>query len=232
MFLEVEKGRADYGVVPVENSTEGVVNHTLDMFMESDLMICAARQEPISHYLLSSSGDIKKIKRIFSHRQALAQCRRWLETRLPHADVQESVSTADAASQASLDGSAAAVASLLAAKLYHLKVVAPQIEDFQENFTRFLIIGRKSPARSGKDKTSLLLSIKDRIGALNDILQVFKNHNINLTKIESRPTKKKAWQYIFFVDILGHSEDPSVQALLVNLRQHCLDMKILGSYPI
>jgi chorismate mutase/prephenate dehydratase len=218
-------------VVPIENSTEGVVNHTLDMFMESNLVICAEREEPISHYLLSSSGQLSKIKKIFSHPQALAQCRKWIESRLAKVEIQESASTADAACQASLDGSAAAIASCLAAKLYHLKVVAPRIEDFQENFTRFLIIGKHSPGPSTKDKTSILFSITDRIGALNDILLVFKRFRINLTKIESRPTKKKAWEYIFFVDFLGHSTEPAVQSALSELKKYCLYMKILGSYP-
>lgn len=231
VFEEVEKGRADYGVVPIENSTEGVVNHTLDMFMESDLVICAEREEPISHYLLSVSGELSKIKKVYSHPQALAQCRKWLESRLPKAEIIESASTADAACQASLEGTAAAIASPLAAKLYHLKVVAPKIEDFQKNFTRFLVIGKHSPERTGKDKTSILFSIKDRVGALNDILLIFKEHGINLTKIESRPTKKKAWEYIFFVDFLGHILDAKVQAVLSELKKNCLSVKILGSYP-
>lgn len=231
VFVEVEKNRADYGVVPIENSTEGVVNHTLDMFVESDLMICAEREEKIAHYLLSPSGQISKIKRVYSHPQALAQCRRWLESHLPNVEVHESASTADAACQASLDPTASAIASLLASKLYHLKVAAPQIEDYEENFTRFLIVGKQSPPPSGKDKTSVLLSIKDRVGALNDILGVFKSFNINLTKIESRPTKKKAWEYLFFVDFLGHLKDVPVQKALSELKKSCLYLKILGSYP-
>jgi len=231
VFAEVERNRADYGVVPIENSTEGVVNHTLDMFMDSELVICAEREESISHYLLSPSGLLSKIKRIYSHRQALAQCRNWVESHLPNVEIHESASTADAACQASLDGSAGAIASPLAAKLYNLKILSPRIEDFQENFTRFLIIGKKSPVRSGRDKTSILFFIKDKVGALNDILLIFKEHGINLTKIESRPTKKKAWQYIFFVDFLGHFEEPTFKSALNELKQHCLQIKILGSYP-
>jgi chorismate mutase / prephenate dehydratase len=229
--MEVEKSRAEYGVVPVENSTEGMVNHTLDMFVESDLVICAEREEPISHYLLSASGQASKIKRVYSHPQALAQCRRWIEGHLPNVEVHESASTSEAALQSSLDGSAAAIASFLASKLYNLKVVAPNIEDFDQNFTRFLVIGKNLPARCGKDKTSVLLSIKDRVGALNDILLVFKKYNVNLTKIESRPTKKKAWEYLFFVDFLGHVSEPPVQKLLEELKRSCLSIKILGSYP-
>ena len=230
-FVEVEKNRADYGVVPIENSTEGVVNHTLDMFVESDLVICAEREEPISHYLLSASGKIAKVKRVYSHPQALAQCRRYLESHLPNVEIHESRSTADAACQASLDGSAAAIASPLAAKLYHLKIVAPGIEDYEENFTRFLIVGKKSPPPSGKDKTSILLSIKDKVGALNEILGIFKNFEINLTKIESRPTKKKAWEYLFFVDFLGHFKEEKIEKALAELKKVCLSLKVLGSYP-
>ena len=231
VFVEVEKGRADYGGGPIENSTEGVVNHTLDMFMNSDLKICAEREEPISHHLLSPSGQVSRIKRVHSHPQALAQCRNWLQSHLPKVEVHESASTADAALQASLDASAAAIASPLAARLYHLKTAAAGIEDYSENATRFLVIGRHAPEKSGKDKTSILLSIKDRVGALNDILAVFKDHGLNLTKIESRPTKRKAWEYIFFVDFVGHTTDPQVSRALQDLRRTCLSVKILGSYP-
>lgn len=231
VFDEVQKGRADYGVVPIENSTEGVVNHTLDMFVESDLAICAEREEAISHYLLSPSGQISKIKKVYSFPQALAQCRHWIQSHLPKAEICESASTADAACQASLDANAAAIASFLAAKIYHLKVAAPHIEDFQENYTRFLVIGKHFPAPTGKDKTSILFSIKDKVGALNDILLIFKQFDINLTKIESRPSKKKAWEYIFFVDFLGHCTDPHIQKALEALKPSCLSIKILGSYP-
>lgn len=231
VFSDVRKGRADYGVVPIENSTEGVVNHTLDMFVNSDLAICAEREEPISHFLLSTSGQLSKVKRLYSHPQPLGQCRRWLESHLPHVEVHEAASTADAATQASLDASAAAIASELAGKLYHLKTVAEGIEDYEENYTRFLIIGKHFPKPSGKDKTSILMSIKDRVGALNDILAVFKEYGINLTKIESRPTKKKAWEYLFFVDFLGHSSEPRVQKATEELKKSCLALKVLGSYP-
>ena len=231
VFVEVEKNRADYGVVPIENSTEGVVNHTLDMFVKSDLVICAEREEAISHYLLSSSGQILKIKRLYSHPQALAQCRRWIESHLTGVEVHESLSTADAACQASLDASAAAIASPLAAKLYHLEVAAPNIEDYEENYTRFLVIGKHFPAPSGKDKTSILISIKDKVGALDDILVTFKRFSLNLTKIESRPTKKKAWEYLFFIDFSGHSKDPMVEKALFELKKSSLYLKILGSYP-
>jgi len=231
VFAEVEKGRADYGVVPIENSTEGVVNHTLDMFIESDLKICAETLLEILHCLLSQSDDLQKIKRIYSHPQAFAQCRNWLEDHLPNAELVETASTAEAAQRVKKERTAAAIASDLASELYGLKIVASRIEDRSDNFTRFLVISRDFPPSSGVDKTSILFSIKDRVGALHDMLVPFKKHNINLTKIESRPTKKKAWEYIFFVDFVGHLTEENVQKALSELEEQCLYLKILGSYP-
>jgi chorismate mutase / prephenate dehydratase len=233
VFDDVEKGRADYGVVPIENSTEGVVNHTLDMFLESDLVICAEREDPIGHDLLGSMDSLKKVKAVVSHPQALAQCRRWLESHLPGVAIKEAASTADAAAQAALHGDAAAIASPLAAELYHLKTLAPRIQDAKNNRTRFLIIGRQAPRASttGRDKTSLLLSVKDRVGALHELLGVFKTQGLNLTKIESRPTKKKAWEYVFFIDLKGHLSEPVVKRALEAIAPCCLHMKVLGSYP-
>jgi chorismate mutase/prephenate dehydratase len=231
VFDDVEKGRADYGVVPIENSTEGVVNHTLDMFMESDLLICAEREDPIAHCLLASQESLKKIKAIYSHPQALAQCRRWLEAHLRGVPVHEAASTADAAAHAALDAHAAAVASPLAAEIYHLKILASHIQDARHNVTRFLIIGRKMASPSGRDKTSLLISVKDRVGALHDLLTAFKEAGLNLTKIESRPTKKKAWEYVFFIDLQGHGADEPVKKTLEKLEKQCAFLKVLGSYP-
>jgi chorismate mutase/prephenate dehydratase len=172
-----------------------------------------------------------KIKHVYSKDQALAQCRKWLESHLPNVELHDSASTSLAAVQASLDATAAAIASPLAGKLHNLKVVAPNIEDFDENYTRFLVIGRKFPAKSARDKTSVMLSIKDRVGALNDILMVFKSFGLNLTKIESRPSKKKAWEYIFFVDFLGHADDANIQKALKEVLKSCVFLKVLGSYP-
>jgi chorismate mutase/prephenate dehydratase len=231
VFHEVERKRATYGVVPIENSTEGVVNHTLDMFLESDLKIIAERGESISQNLLSVSGKLKDVKSVYSHTQALAQCRKWLDTHLPGVALHSSASTSDAAVHATLDGSSAAIASLLAAQIYHLKPVALNIEDSADNATRFLVIGHNSPAPTGRDKTSIMMSIKDRVGALYDILQPFRQTGVNLTKIESRPTKKKAWQYVFFVDFTGHQNDPTVKAALKGLEKQTVSLKILGSYP-
>jgi chorismate mutase/prephenate dehydratase len=231
VFFEVERKRADFGVVPVENSTEGVVNHTLDMFLESDLKIVAERGEQISQNLLSVSGKLKDVKAVYSHTQALAQCRKWLDTHLPGIPVHAAASTSDAAVHATLDGTSAAIASVLAAQMYHLKPIALNIEDSPDNATRFLVIGHNSPARTGRDKTSIMMSIKDRVGALYDILQPFRQTDVNLTKIESRPTKKKAWQYVFFVDFKGHQNDAAVKAALGALEKQTVSLKILGSYP-
>jgi chorismate mutase/prephenate dehydratase len=233
VFKEVEKSRADYGVVPIENSTEGVVNHTLDMFIESDIKICAEINLSIGHCLLTGK-EVKKlsdIKYIYSHRQALAQCRNWLETHLPAVKISEFASTAVAAQMVKKTKSTAAVASQLAAELYGLNIIAKNIEDLKENYTRFLVIGQKFAQKSGHDKTSVMFSVKDRVGALHDMLVPFKTYNINLTKIESRPTKKKAWEYIFFVDFMGHIEDKTIQKALNKLEEQCIFMKVLGSYP-
>jgi chorismate mutase/prephenate dehydratase len=231
VFSEVERKRAEYGVVPIENSTEGMVNHTLDMFMGSDLVITSEREERIHQNLFSISGQLKGIKTVYSHPQALAQCRKWLELHLPKATVVEAASTSDAAVKATMDPSSAAISSLLAGQIYHLKPVSLNIEDAPDNTTRFLVIGHHSSEPTGKDKTSIFLAIKDKVGALHDMLNAFKNSGINLTKIESRPTKKKKWEYLFFVDFIGHQADKNVQKALTLVRRQCTHLKILGSYP-
>lgn len=231
VFAEVEKGNVDYGVVPIENSSEGVVSHTLDMFVESNLKICGEILLEVSHSLLSRSGDLRKVKKIYSHPHAFAQSRKWLEANLPRVPCFEASSTAAAAKLATKDGTAAAIASELAANLYKLKVISRKIEDTPCNFTRFLIIGQKPTAPTSRDKTSLMFSIKDRVGALYRILEPFAKYQINLTKIESRPSKTKAWEYIFYLDIEGHMADEPVKAALALLREECLFLKVLGSYP-
>lgn len=233
VFSEVEKGRADYGVVPIENSTEGVVNHTLDMFIESNLSICAERELPIWHYLLGREADYKKgnVRTLYSHYQALAQCRQWVEDHLHAARVVESASTAEAARTASKTPHSVAIASRLAAELYGLDVLESRIEDATHNFTRFLVVGTAEPQPTGRDKTSVMFSVKDKVGALHDILVPFKRHRLNMTKIESRPTRQRAWEYIFFVDFLGHRSDARVQKALQDLERSCAFLKILGSYP-
>lgn len=231
VFNEVERGRAHFGVVPIENSTEGVVNHTLDMFIDSTLVIYGEVLQEISHHLLSKAERVEDIKKIYSHPHAIAQCRNWLENNLPHVPLAEVASTARAAELCGDDPSAAAIASELAAQLYGLKVLRSRIEDNTNNFTRFLVLAQKAPERTGKDKTSVMLSVKDKVGALYDLLRPFASHGLNMTKIESRPSRRKAWEYLFFVDIEGHVDEDRVKKALEEIKGRCLFMKILGSYP-
>ena len=231
VFEEVGKGRAKYGVVPVENSTEGMVSHTLDMFMESDLKINAEVLLEIHHYLLSRTGRVEDIKKVYSHPQPIAQCRDWLAENLPNIPVVDVASTAVAAQIVSEDYTAAAIASELAASMYDLKIVRERIEDQVNNFTRFLVIGKKLTEISGDDKTSLMFSVKDEVGILYRMLEPFAKRGINLSKIESRPLKKKAWEYIFFLDLMGHIADPVIAEAVQELKQCCQFVKVLGSYP-
>ena len=232
VFSEVERGRVEYGVVPIENSTEGVVNHTLDLFMDSSLKIVGEVSQEVSHHLMNQSGKMDDVKHLYSHPHAIAQCRTWLENKLPHVPVTEVSSTARAAETCLEDPSAVAIASDLAAQLYGLQIIQRRIEDNINNFTRFLVISPKSLGRTSRDKTSIMFAIKDQVGALHEMLLPFSEHQINLTKIESRPSKKKAWEYIFFVDLIGHAEEKMVQKVLESLRKQCLFLKVLGSYPV
>lgn len=232
VFEEVERGRAHYGVVPVENSTEGVVNHTLDMFIGSELQVIAEVLLEISHDLLSRSGQLDRINKVVSHPQALAQCRRWLEENLPEIPLVDVASTAAAAQMAAEDDTAAAIASHAAASQYGIQVAKAKIEDNPNNYTRFLVIGRKVPERSGHDKTSLMFSVKDEPGILYRMLEPFSKRQINLAKIESRPMKQKAWEYIFFLDLEGHVSDKPVAEAIEELRGCCHFLKVLGSYPL
>ena len=231
VFAEVERGRADVGVVPIENSTEGAVNHTLDGLIDSELLISGEIQLEIHHSLLSRARDLGEVKEVLSHPQALAQCREWLDRNLPHAQVVEVVSTSVAAERAVEDPTVAAIASELAGELCRLAVLRERIEDYAHNVTRFLVIGRSPAGPTGRDKTSLLLSIRDEVGALYRILEPFATARCNLTKIESRPTRRRPWEYVFFVDFEGHQADPVVQGVLAALRERCLFVKVLGSYP-
>lgn len=232
VYAEVEKGRCDYGVVPIENSIEGAVNHTLDMFIDSDLKICSEVYLEISHNLLSSQSDRAKIKRIYSNPQVFGQCRIWLESNLPKVQLIEVSSTARAAEIASSQKACACIASELAAKKYKLKTLYKSIEDSLHNVTRFLVIGKADIRPTGEDKTSLMFSVKDKAGALHDMLTPFKKNGINLTKIESRPSKVRPWEYYFFVDLEGHSQEAKVQRAMAELKKVCSYMKILGSYPV
>jgi chorismate mutase/prephenate dehydratase len=231
VFEEVLRGRAPYGVVPVENSNEGVVSHTLDMFMRSDLQINAEVLLEVQHDLLSLNGRMEDIRKIASHPQALAQCRQWLEENLPDIPQHDVASTALAAQMASEDGSVAAIAGEIAATLYGLQTVKKKIEDNPNNFTRFLVIGQNVPEPSGRDKTSVMFSVKDQPGILYHMLAPFSRRNINLCKIESRPMKRKAWEYVFFLDMEGHIEESQVGEAIEELRLCCETLRVLGSYP-
>ncbi len=231
VFETVEAGEADYGVVPIENSNEGIVNYTLDMFIDFGLNIFSEILLTVKHNLLSKTSERVSIKKIYSHPHATAQCRLWLESNMLGVPIFDSPSTAEAASLASLEEGAAAIASDVAAKIYNLNFIEKQIEDNKNNITRFLVISGKSHPKTGNDKTSIMFTLKDEPSALHSILSPFKKFRINLTKIESRPSKKKVWDYIFFVDLEGHIEDKKVNKALNDVKKHCLYMKVLGSYP-
>jgi chorismate mutase/prephenate dehydratase len=230
VFEEVARGRADHGVVPVENSTEGVVSSTLDMFVDSDLKIVSQIIMPIQHCLVGL-GKRSSIKKLYSHPQALAQCRLWLQNHLPHVEIIETSSTTRAAELAAENQGAAAIASSLAAARYNLLVIDASIQDNSSNATRFLVLGRQSPPPTGHDRTSLLISIMDRVGALHSMLAPFRRFDINLTKIESRPSKRKAWAYFFFIDLDGHINERRVARAIEYVERHCNFVKVLGSYP-
>jgi chorismate mutase/prephenate dehydratase len=232
VFAEVESGSADYGVVPIENSTEGAVFHSMDMLVESDLYICSQVYLPIEHCLISQS-PLDQITEVRSKDQALGQCRDWLRTKLPNANLVDVVSTAEAVCTAKEDTTVAAVASELSAQRYGVPIQARSIQDRDDNVTRFLVIGktRAKPLGDGRDKTSLVISLKDEPGALEKTLRPFASRGINLSKIESRPSRKKAWDYLFFIDFIGHYEDELTQAALAELEEHCSFVKWLGSYP-
>ncbi|MBI5872950.1 MAG: prephenate dehydratase [Candidatus Omnitrophica bacterium] len=231
VFSEVEKDNADYGVVPIENSIEGAISHTLDMLVDSDLKICSQIMLDISHNLLARCAK-KDIRRIYSNPQVFGQCRLWLESNLPQAKLIEVSSTTRAAQIALTEKNSACIASLLAAKVYGLKIVASDIEDSPHNITRFLVIGKFEAQATKYDKTSIVFSIKDKVGALHDMLVPFKKYRINLTKIESRPSKRRAWDYFFFVDLIGHVADKNVKKALDELEEKCKFLKVLGSYPL
>jgi chorismate mutase/prephenate dehydratase len=235
IFTEVGKRRADYGVVPVENSTEGVVTHTLDMFVESNLRIVAQIVLPIQ-YCLAGQARLKDIQRLYVHPQALAQCRLWVQRNLPKAEILETSSNARSAECAShpdieLRGKVAAITGLLAAEKYDLKIIERDIQDIGDNATRFLVLGRQCGPATGRDRTSLMFSIADKVGALYHALAPFRRFRLNMTRIESRPSKRKAWEYFFFVDCDGHYTDPKVAKAIAALEQACNFVKVLGSYP-
>jgi chorismate mutase/prephenate dehydratase len=231
VFTEIEKGLADLGVVPIENSTEGVVNSTLDVFMDSELTISAEIVSEVSQCLLTRTGTLEEVQKVYSHPQALAQCRRWLSSNLPKAALIEVASTALAARLTKDDPVAAAVASELAGQLYDLRVAKHKIEDELHNLTRFLVIGREPAPPSGRDKTTVLFSVKDEVGVLFHVLQPLAETGINLSRIESRPSRRRLWDYVFFIDLDGHISDPAVKSAVSALQKNCELVKVLGSYP-
>jgi chorismate mutase/prephenate dehydratase len=238
VFAEVSRNRADYGVVPVENTTEGVVTHTLDMFVDSDLKIVSQIVLPIQ-YCLAANCRLEGIRRLYAHPQALGQCRSWVQKNLPQAEIFETSSNARSAElvahpparTARPHRNVAAITGMLAAEKYGLRVLEQDIQDNAANATRFLVLGRQCSPPTGDDRTSLLVSITDKVGALHGALAAFRRYRINMTKIESRPSKRKAWEYFFFIDLDGHVEDRKVARAIRLFGRHCNFVKVLGSYP-
>lgn len=231
VFREVESGAAEFGVVPVENSTEGVITHTLDSFLNSPLLICGEAELRIHHNLMSKNTEIDEIKEIFSHQQSFAQCREWLDRTMPGIKRTAVSSNAEAARMADVTPNSGAVAGQIASDLYGLKILAKNIEDEPDNSTRFLVIGRLAAPATGNDKTSLLLSTGNQPGALYHILAPFSENGVSLTKIESRPSRRGSWNYVFFVDFDGHQKAKNVEKALEGVRKQVSLLKILGSYP-
>jgi len=231
VFREVESGSAHFGVVPVENSTEGVVTHTLDRFMLSPLQICGEVQLRIHHHLLAAQGDMASISRVYSHQQSFAQCREWLDGHLPQAERITVSSNAEAARRAAAEPSTAAIAGDAAAELYQLNVLAANIEDEPDNTTRFLVIGHDGVPPCGNDKTSLMVSGPNRPGLLHELLTPLSTHGISMTRLESRPSRRGIWDYVFFIDIEGHQADANVAQALKEMEQKASVVKVLGSYP-
>lgn len=231
VFHAVETGAANYGIVPVENSTEGMVTHTLDRFINSPLKINGEVSLRIHHYLLSKSTELADVKEVYAHPQALAQCRKWLAEHLPECTLVAVNSNSEAAKIVANQESAAAIAANRAAEIYDLSVVASNIEDEADNTTRFLVIGNQDVGPSGMDKTALLVSTKNKPGALQILLKPLADSGISMTRIESRPSRKGVWEYVFFIDIEGHCQDKAVAEALVLLEQESSMCRVLGSYP-
>jgi chorismate mutase / prephenate dehydratase len=233
VFHEVEAGNADFGVVPIENSTEGTVNHTLDRFLTSPLKICGEVELRICHHLMGTMSSLPRIVRVCSHPQSLAQCRQWLEENLPGVEQVPVSSNAEGARRARDEKGSAAIAGETAAEVYGLTVLAAQIEDRADNTTRFLVLGRKLFTPSGEDRTTLLLSVgrTDAPGALYRLLEPLARHKVSLTRIESRPSRRRKWDYVFFIDLEGHADEAHVARALAALRKRASLFRLLGSYP-
>jgi chorismate mutase/prephenate dehydratase len=232
VFQEVEAGHADFGVVPVENSGQGTIQSTLDMFLTSPLKICGEVELAVHQHLMSRTGRLEDIERVYSHPMSLAQCKAWLRQHLPRAEKIPVSSNAEAARRARTADDAAAIAGESAGHVYGLKVVAGPIQDRQDNTTRFLVLGRELFSPSGHDRTSLLVYVRDQPGALYNLLSPFARHGVSMNRIESRPSHTGRWQYAFFIDVSGHVQDESVGSALAELGEYAADVKVLGSYPV
>jgi len=235
VFRSVESGSAGYGVVPVENSTEGAVGRTLDLLLQTSLTVCGEIQLPVHQSLMARQTDLKQISKIYSHPQSFAQCHHWLQANLPTLSSKHYIhagSNADAARLATQDSTAAAIAGKRAAERYGLIICAENIEDDSKNTTRFLVLGMQNVEPSGKDKTSLIISAGNYAGAIHRLLTPFATHGVNLSRLESRPSRINLWQYVFFVDIEGHQNDSNVAVALKELNKKASFLKILGSYPV
>lgn len=233
VFREVESESCNYGVVPVENSTEGVVSHTLDNFLASTLRVCGEVELRVHHHLMRSQAaeDGAEIERIYAHQQALGQCRLWLDGHYPRVPRIAVTSNAEAARRAGDEPQAAAIAPEIAAELYGLEVLSRKIEDLSNNTTRFLVVGREEVGVSGNDKTSIMVSTHNRPGALYKLLEPFHRHDVMLTKIETRPSRTGMWSYVFFIDFEGHQHDEAIRDVLAEIDADALEVKMLGSYP-
>lgn len=234
VFAEVTAGHADFGVVPIENSTEGTINNTLDMFLTSPLRICGEVELRINQHLMGLMADLAHVTRVCSHQQSLAQCRAWLDEHLPGVERVPVSSNAEGARRARDEDGTAAIAGHAAAEVYGLRIIVPEIEDRTDNTTRFLVIGRKVFRPSGRDKTTLLVSAADTNapGALHRLLEPFARHGISLTRIESRPSARRKWDYVFFMDVEGHAEQEPLHSALESLKSHASLYRVLGSYPV
>jgi chorismate mutase/prephenate dehydratase len=230
VFDAVEKQMVDYGVVPVENSTEGAVTHTLDRLADTTVRICAEIFLPIVQCLLAR-GPREKLKRLYSHPQVLGQCRQWLQKELSGVEVIPAASTARAAELAAREDGTGALASRLAAEIYGLDVLESDVQDLSGNMTRFLVLGKTCGKPTGDDKTSFVFTVQHKAGALYSAIESFKQYGLNMTKIESRPSRSKVWEYLFFVDVEGHLDDAPVRQALEGMRDHCILLTVLGSYP-
>lgn len=233
VFREVESGVADFGVVPIENSTAGTVMHTLDLFLASPLRICGEVEMRIRQHLMGRMEGLREVRRVCAHPQSLAQCRGWLREHLPEVETEEVVSNAEGARRARDETGTAAIAGEAAAEIYGLRVLFSEIEDLGDNTTRFLVVGRKILRPSGDDRTTLLISssTEDRAGSLHELLEPLARHGVNLSRIESRPSRRRRWHYVFFLDLDGHAEDSAIERCIVELEQRSENLRVLGSYP-